>query len=234
MNETAVGADLNEAPRTSPSGDIEGVTPAPQGRAARRRQLARWKKNKRRAVVATAVAIVGGGLTVTSMDRNANDRAQASTAPADPGSEDQAAERPQLAPRPDTPGAPHIPGAPGTPESPTTPRTQQTRTAQSPETTPQRRQSFASPPRTGRAGSRPDGAVSLSPTGTTAPPSGNTSPSSDEAAPGGTDTATTQPSDPADAAGGTQPGTTPPENPANPSPAATSPSQICVLVLCLG
>ncbi|MBC2908379.1 SCO2400 family protein, partial [Streptomyces cupreus] len=55
-------ADMSEAPGTGPSGDLEGVPAARQGRAARRRQLARWKKNKRRAVVATAVALVGGGL----------------------------------------------------------------------------------------------------------------------------------------------------------------------------
>jgi hypothetical protein len=38
-----------------------------RGRAARRRQLARWKKTRRRAGVATAVALFGGGVTVASM-----------------------------------------------------------------------------------------------------------------------------------------------------------------------
>lgn len=61
--------------------DVEGVPVAPRGRAARRRQLARWKKNQRRAVVATAVALVGGGLTVMGMDRQSTDRTQAATAP---------------------------------------------------------------------------------------------------------------------------------------------------------
>ncbi|WP_327344580.1 hypothetical protein [Streptomyces europaeiscabiei] len=61
--------------------DVEGVPAAPQGRAARRRQVARWKKNQRRAVVATAVALVGGGLTVLGMDRQSTDRTQAATAP---------------------------------------------------------------------------------------------------------------------------------------------------------
>ncbi|WP_443042723.1 SCO2400 family protein [Streptomyces sp. NBC_00344] len=60
--------------------DAKGPAPAPQGRAARRRQRARWKKNQRRAVVATAVALVGGGLTVASMDSGSGHRAQASTA----------------------------------------------------------------------------------------------------------------------------------------------------------
>ncbi|MGN5379473.1 SCO2400 family protein [Streptomyces lasalocidi] len=66
---TAGAADVTDAPR------------APQGRAARRRQLARWKKSQRRAVVATAVALVGGGLAFSSMDRGSGDRAQAATAP---------------------------------------------------------------------------------------------------------------------------------------------------------
>ncbi|WP_455679049.1 SCO2400 family protein [Streptomyces bottropensis] len=61
--------------------DTEGVPVTPHGRAARRRQLARWKKNQRRAVVATAVALVGGGLTVLGMDRQSTDRTQAATAP---------------------------------------------------------------------------------------------------------------------------------------------------------
>ena len=61
--------------------DVEGVPAAPRGRAARRRQVARWKKNQRRAVVATAVALVGGGLTVLGMDRQSTDRTQAATAP---------------------------------------------------------------------------------------------------------------------------------------------------------
>ncbi|MET9970391.1 hypothetical protein ABZZ80_31885, partial [Streptomyces sp. NPDC006356] len=63
----------------------EGVpAAAPLGRAARRRQRARWKKNQRRAVVATAVALVGGGLTVAAMDRQGGDKTQAATAPERP------------------------------------------------------------------------------------------------------------------------------------------------------
>ncbi|MFS8200342.1 hypothetical protein ACLVWQ_16845 [Streptomyces sp. CWNU-52B] len=77
--------DAGETPGPEPESDplngFEGATPAPQGRAARRRQLARWKKNQRRAVVATAVALVGGGLTFTALDRLSADRAEAATAP---------------------------------------------------------------------------------------------------------------------------------------------------------
>ncbi|MFD3941393.1 hypothetical protein [Streptomyces sp. NPDC058579] len=57
----------------------------PEGRAARRRQRERWRKNQRRAVVATAFALVGGGLTVSAMERQSGDRAQAATAPEKPG-----------------------------------------------------------------------------------------------------------------------------------------------------
>ncbi|MFD9986346.1 hypothetical protein ACFWZJ_38815 [Streptomyces massasporeus] len=61
----------------------EGYEARPQGRAARRRQMARWKKNQRRAVVATAVALVGGGLTVAAMNGNAKPGVQAAATPED-------------------------------------------------------------------------------------------------------------------------------------------------------
>jgi hypothetical protein len=44
------------------------------GRAARRRQLERWRKNRRRAGVATAVALFGGGVTVASMQNHGSGR----------------------------------------------------------------------------------------------------------------------------------------------------------------
>ncbi|MEU8573732.1 SCO2400 family protein [Streptomyces asoensis] len=75
------------APAAAPADGAEDVPSgpaapyAPPGRAARRRQLARWKKNQRRAVVATAVALVGGGLTFAALDRQTGDQAQAATTP---------------------------------------------------------------------------------------------------------------------------------------------------------
>ncbi|MYR61023.1 hypothetical protein GTY54_33965, partial [Streptomyces sp. SID625] len=79
--ETAV-PDAPEAPGGTALSDLPDLPDLPQvrerpGRAARRRQLARWKKTQRRALVATAVALVGGGLTVASMERGGGDRAQA-------------------------------------------------------------------------------------------------------------------------------------------------------------
>ncbi|MEU1184272.1 hypothetical protein ABZ464_43010 [Streptomyces sp. NPDC005820] len=82
---------LSPAPVSVPS--VASVVPlasvvpaqsAPPGRAARRRQLARWKKNQRRAVVATAVALVGGGLSAVALDRQGGERAQAASAPENP------------------------------------------------------------------------------------------------------------------------------------------------------
>ncbi|MER6287487.1 SCO2400 family protein [Streptomyces sviceus] len=77
-------AGLPEEPATDPGVPSEDVADAPvvaEGRAARRRQRARWKKNQRKAVVATAVALVGGGLTVSAMNQQSNTRTQASTSP---------------------------------------------------------------------------------------------------------------------------------------------------------
>ncbi|AYC36913.1 hypothetical protein DWG14_01123 [Streptomyces griseorubiginosus] len=73
-----------EPAATDPGLASEDVSDAPvvtEGRAARRRQRVRWKKNQRKAVVATAVALVGGGLTVSAMNQGAGTRAQAATAP---------------------------------------------------------------------------------------------------------------------------------------------------------
>ncbi|ARF53903.1 hypothetical protein B1H19_06655 [Streptomyces gilvosporeus] len=53
-----------------------------QGRAARRRQLARWKKYRRRAAAATAFALIGGGLSTMLMQhRPTTGHAQAAGTP---------------------------------------------------------------------------------------------------------------------------------------------------------
>ncbi|MFF7278131.1 SCO2400 family protein [Streptomyces griseorubiginosus] len=75
---------LHEEPAAEtglPSEDVADAPVVTEGRAARRRQRARWKKNQRKAVVATAVALVGGGLTVSAMHQGANTRTQAATSP---------------------------------------------------------------------------------------------------------------------------------------------------------
>jgi hypothetical protein len=205
---------MDEAPQTDPYDDFKAATPAPQGRAARRRQLARWKKNQRRAVVATAVALVGGGLTVAAMDRNSADQAQAATAPDIAGmgtAEDQASQQPG--------------------PSSTRPETQ--RTARTPVQSPAagltRRQSAAALPSTTPPNVRTDSAAVPRATATSAPQPRTTSPSSAETVSDRTATAPTQTPAPS-ATTGTSSGS----SQASPAPAATSPSQICLLVVCLG
>ncbi|MGW1745183.1 SCO2400 family protein [Streptomyces sp. NPDC002092] len=96
---TAMWPEVEEPPETDAYGDAEtgaaAAIPLSEGRAARRRQRARWKKNQRKAVVATAVALVGGGLTLASMDRGSGHRAEAATATdlSSMGSEDGTADQ---------------------------------------------------------------------------------------------------------------------------------------------
>ncbi|WP_377266970.1 hypothetical protein [Peterkaempfera sp. SMS 1(5)a] len=65
-----------------PSGSEAGTASLPHGRAARRRQLARLKKHRRRALIATAVAVVGGGLAVAALPSDIRPgRAEAASSP---------------------------------------------------------------------------------------------------------------------------------------------------------
>jgi hypothetical protein len=58
---------VDEAPAGSVLGPVSIAPTLHRGRAARRRQMDRWKKSRRRAGVATAFALFGGGVTVASM-----------------------------------------------------------------------------------------------------------------------------------------------------------------------
>ncbi|MFF9625493.1 hypothetical protein [Streptomyces griseosporeus] len=94
-----------------PSADVTAVTATRPGRAARRRQLARLKKHQRRAMVATAFALVGGGLSLATLDRHTAGPAQAATTPDDRamgGAKDQVREEPTL-PGPTSPATPRPP-----------------------------------------------------------------------------------------------------------------------------
>ncbi|MFE1248024.1 hypothetical protein [Streptomyces sp. NPDC058735] len=207
----------------------EGYRARPEGRAARRRQMARWKRNQRRAVVATAVALVGGGLTVSAMNGNASPGAQAAATPGDRpmgGAGDQA--DPDEAPPPprhDTPSASPTPTEP--PQTGHTSRHQRSRDAD-PRTTPAdtrtgtatapRELPLTSPPRSGTVDTAPlDSGAAAS------------KPEEQAPAPVAVSGADAQP--PADS-------TTPPPE-ADPPPPATSPSdspskELCLLVICLG
>ncbi|MFJ3663218.1 hypothetical protein ACIPPM_22445 [Streptomyces sp. NPDC090119] len=62
-------------PQQHPAG-----VPAGAGRAARRREQTRWRKTRRRAVLATAVALVGGGLTFAALNHQPTDRTRTTAA----------------------------------------------------------------------------------------------------------------------------------------------------------
>ncbi|MEV5484040.1 MULTISPECIES: SCO2400 family protein [Streptomyces] len=80
--DAASGASEAAAEGAGTAGHYEGGAPDGLGRAARRRQLARWKKYRRRAAAATALALVGGGLTASLLQHKpATDHAQAAAAP---------------------------------------------------------------------------------------------------------------------------------------------------------
>lgn len=82
-----------------------------RGRAARRRQMERWKKNRRRAAAATAVALFGGGVTVASMQSHGGKGSSttAADAPAAPTSiqTDNASSGTTVHDRAPSTGAPH-------------------------------------------------------------------------------------------------------------------------------
>jgi hypothetical protein len=197
-----------------------GGQAAPQGgRAARRRQLARWKKNKRRAVMATAVAIVGGGLTISTMDRQSTDRAQAATAPEHSGKGGPEEQTPDLilpsSPRPDTHRSSRTPSDPSRATSP--PRRQAL-----PDTPTKASTDAAAPPR--------PAPKSTPPAQTTPESSGGTEPDRSDTAP---ETEEQTPAPPADNESGSNSGTS--QTSPTPTPTSTPQSpELCLLVVCLG
>ncbi|GAA4002098.1 SCO2400 family protein [Streptomyces plumbiresistens] len=223
-HEVAAGGGMDEVPQSDPSGGPEGGPIAPQGRAARRRQRARWKKNQRKAVVATAVALIGGGLTLASMDRQSGDRTQAAMAPKDPamgGVEEQAAQ-----------------DARPTSTQPDIQRSSPTPPTQSPASDhPDRQQATASLPTT-PPNTRPDAAAPPRTTEMSQPQPQTTAPSSDGTVSDSTDTADATPAQTpapaATAAAGGSDATDSGTSPASTAPTTTSPSQVCLLVLCIG
>ncbi|MEU3661379.1 hypothetical protein AB0E77_16715 [Streptomyces sp. NPDC032940] len=217
------GAAAGESPHAAAG--VEDAPPAPQGRAARRRQLERWKKNKRRAAVASAVALVGGGLTIASMDRNTPARAEAAVAP-DERSMGVAQER-----TPDQDRPVSVPSAvQRTPRS--TPAASQPRSSATSDAL--REQSLAAPPRTAAPrtaapSAPPEAAVAAHTAAPSVPQPQRTPPSTASTTPSApSGTTTEQPSAPASGEG-TNPGATQ----ENPPLLSTSPTEICLLGLCL-
>lgn len=197
--------------------DLADVPTVPEGRAARRRQRDRWRKNQRRAVVATAFALVGGGLTVSAMDRQSGDQAQAATAPQNPGlgaveeqAEDPSSEQDT---RPTSvPPATHRSSPPPPPRSLPAERTSPRHAAASLPTTP----APPAPPRTTVTTAPQPARATTEPARTPVTPTTPSTPS----------TPSTQPSAPP--ATGTGPSDT------SPPPATTSPTEVCLLVVCVG
>ncbi|MFI6357518.1 hypothetical protein ACIBJF_33920 [Streptomyces sp. NPDC050743] len=219
----------------TPPADVTDAPPAGQGRAARRRQLARWKKNKRRAAVATAVALVGGGLTLASLDRGNNDRAQAATAPDNRSmslTDEPSAAPSDPASTPASPAARHR-------HTPTTP------TARTPAVSaPQQQHSVAPAPRSAQSAGHPQTATVAShqdapavpasqaapaapqPRGTTPSTSGT---STDTNAGSSGTTAQQTPSTGTGSGGSSSSGTS-----TTPATGSTSHDQLCLVLVCLG
>ncbi|GAA3479486.1 SCO2400 family protein [Streptomyces yanii] len=214
--EAESSAAMDVAPHVA--ADVEDLPPARQGRAARRRQLVRWKKNKRRAAVASAVALVGGGLTITMMDRNSADQAETATAPDDrsvSALEEQTPEENRPASASATAQRTHRSSHdPSQPQPPTE--------------NPPRQQSLASSPLTTPTIDRPEAAAPHSLAATPTPQPRSTTPSADDTVPDPSDTTAQQPSTPAPT-NGTDSGT----SQTRPARASTSPTDVCLLGLCL-
>ncbi|MFF0963780.1 SCO2400 family protein [Streptomyces sp. NPDC003703] len=214
--------------------DLPEVRQRP-GRAARRRQLARWKKTQRRALVATAVALVGGGLTVASMERGGGDRAQAAAPAQDGPHPDSVGRQPAGHGSAPAAGTGSAPGrTPGTGFSGVR--------HSSPPAAPAHHLSAPA-----GQGVRPDAAAPPAPVAPSAPathpapagPSG-TSAEGGTSGTGGTPAAHDSPDTPAQhpSTGPTTPQGTPPghgsTDPSSPPAADPASPQLCLLVLCLG
>ncbi|WP_443058178.1 SCO2400 family protein [Streptomyces sp. NBC_00820] len=241
------GGALDGAPRFHPSGDVKDAPAAAQGRAARRRQLVRWKKNKRRAAVATAVALVGGGLTLASMERQSTDRTQAAAAPDNRGmggvgAETTADDLPVTTP-PGTQGAPHTSNPAHAPSRGAGPSHGQsaraTHTAQAP-------QAATTAAGTDPSNAHTDSAAPTLPVRTpatvphtsapaAAATSGGTATSGTGSASASASSSGTASQQPASTPAASSPGATDSATPQVPStPAATSPAHLCLLgLVCL-
>ncbi|MCX5110952.1 hypothetical protein OOK13_20855 [Streptomyces sp. NBC_00378] len=212
--------DAPDAPAASTTSSTSAM-PTTQGRAARRRQLARWKKHRRRAVLASTVALVGGGLTLavlpSSRPSTGHDAQAAATAP------EPRATAPDRA---DAPGT-GTDNATETDSSSTRPSTR----------APQSSGTDTHPATTSGSSRRITVAVSTARTKRTRLPVVAARPASATTPKPRTTPATAETPATSAPAPGT---TTPPAAPAadtpsrNPAPAATPPDQLCLLVICIG
>ncbi|MFI6850955.1 hypothetical protein [Streptomyces sp. NPDC050416] len=223
-------SDGHDAPQAA----TDGYQAPQQGRAARRRQMARWKKSQRRAVVATAVALVGGGLTVAAMKGDSTNGVPSAAAPGDTAMGGADGRAPEYT-------------------EPASTRSDTARSVATPTTPPhadrtsQREKPRATTPRSTPADPRTDAAAAPRELPKTTQPRTSVPDSVAGGAGESTSTVTEQQTTPPAAGTGkdsqqaTSPDTTP--TTASPTPAATPPSdsgsgsnskELCLLVICLG
>ncbi len=223
VHEEAARAD---APGAGPqSGSAAAATG--QGRAARRRQLARWKKHKRRAVAATAFALAGGALTVALLpDKASNGQTHASAAPEPEGPATSHPLATDGAEQPDDRASRH----PGARPSMTATRHKDTTAATPPPTATHRHPD-------GGFTAQPSAPASAAPHGAPAPAASTHVDSGDGGA-GSTPAdapASDAHSDTGSSATNEEPATTPTTEPTSPSADPASPSHVCLLgVVCVG
>jgi hypothetical protein len=206
--------------------DVVAVQPVTEGRAARRRQRARWKKNQRRAVVATAVALVSGSVAMVAMDQQSGDRTRAAAAPLDPSLD--TVEEPNGQYTDPTETRPEKPRSTPTPPAAERPS----------------RQADSGPVRTAPTSARPEVApaprvteASTTQQRTTGPSVSDSTESVGSGATGGSDAVDTSapaptPTPPSANDGAGSPGSGA-EEPTAP-PATKDPRELCLLVLCVG
>ncbi|MGA5652156.1 SCO2400 family protein [Streptomyces seoulensis] len=215
--------------------------PSGSGRAARRREQSRWRKTRRRAAWATAVALVGGGLTLAAaLNHQPADRTRPTAAQG---------ERPMGGTGPEATAGLPVPTASPT-ERPTASSTP-SRTSAEPPAAPRRSSTPAShratpktekPSPSAPASTRPHSRSLLplphdpAPVSTTPLTSPRPTPTKSAPTP---DATTPSPSEPTER---TEPPSATPSEPQSPTPTdsqpptatpSTSPSHLCLLVLCL-
>ncbi|MGW1550432.1 SCO2400 family protein [Streptomyces sp. NPDC002346] len=200
----------------------EGTASTGQGRAARRRQLARWKKNKRRAAAATAVALVGGGLTVAALPstRPSNSHTHAASPP-EPvtAATPRTATTDSVSEQPDT----QVSRQPG-PHSPTTTSRQRSATVAAPHTGTTSRQPKAAA--TAPSPAVPSATPHTTPESADATHVGNADTPAQAQAPKTTAPASAE----RPGAGPSAVNLLPITSPGDP----TSPTQICLVAVCIG
>ncbi|MFB7210891.1 hypothetical protein [Streptomyces sp. NPDC056255] len=205
------------------SASSASATPTTQGRAARRRQLARWKKHRRRAVLASTVALVGGGLTLAVLP---------SSRPSTGHDAQAAATNPE--PRATAPDQADAPGSGTGTDDATETDSSSTRPSTR---APQSSGTGTHPAATSGSSRRITVAVSTAGTKRTRLPVVAARPASATNPKPRTTPATAETPATSDPAPRT---TTPPAAPAadtparNPAPTATPPDQLCLLVICIG